>query len=126
MTQIKKNNDIHEFGDEWGHYVDTEKLIYTINNDELMREKYNLNFYNNTNYKSKKYKYNILETIYDEYEYYTHNNQSDIELNNIYDTELNDSMRSNTLIKHKNINIPNIASTICFILFLTTLIMFIC
>jgi hypothetical protein len=116
MSQSNIQNDIHEFCDEWGHYVDTENLKFTINNDEPRQSKYKY-----------KYKYKVLEKISDEYDYYI-NNQTKIEL--IDNIQMKDNIPTNnniptSLIKYKKLDIPNIASTICCTIFLTTLVMFI-
>jgi lysyl-tRNA synthetase class I len=103
MSQKNIQDNIHEFCGEWGHFVDTENINYIVNNNEPRREKNN---------------FKVLETIYDEYNYYI-NNQFEMEIND------NTPMDNNILIKSKKIDIPNIASTICCTIFLTTFIMFV-
>jgi len=126
MSQTNKEYDIHEFCDEWGHYVDTEKLNFTINNNEPQ-------YINNNQPRRVKYNYKVLEKIYDEYDYYI-NNQTDIEMKYSIPVKSNIPINSNipnnnniemSIIKSKKIDIPNAASTICCTIFLTTLLMFI-
>jgi hypothetical protein len=121
MTNIKNDIFVDDFDNEWGHFIDTEELIYSINNEDLMRMRYNYNFCSGSQslkkYKFKKYsfeKYNMLETINEEYDYYLDNKNNKLYL---------DSLKQQTT-KYK-MRLPTITSTVCFTMFITTLIIFI-
>lgn len=76
-----------DISDSWGFFVDIEGNQQIIeDNSEMMRKKYNIkklfnnNKFKNTNFRD--YKGVHIETINEEYEYYTKNNNYDDEYQN--------------------------------------------
>jgi hypothetical protein len=106
LSHKKTHCYIHDFGNEWGLFIDPEKLQYTLytNEELIMRKKYY----------PKKHEI-FLQNIDEEYDYYTKNY-----IGANIEEHIEDNISKTLIVNTCKICIINLTSIICFTMFLTT------